>query len=199
MIHTLAEKWANCLAKNGAALENRDILIYGIECAINEVLANIIVFTIAFILHIPLEMLIWQIFWLLLRVNLGGHHANSHLTCLIYSTVLAVGCVLILPYISAYSWLLLIEIVVTLIVAFFFAPFIHPNRLISKEHKERVRKHGKITAVIECILIVIFYFIFPSWVAQVAAIGMFAATVMCILGIAEYSAKERRTLKGTKK
>ena len=77
MIHTFATVWANFLIRNGANKENKEILIYGMEAAINEILANIIVFSIAFILHVPLEMLIWQIFWLVLRVNLGKASPRS--------------------------------------------------------------------------------------------------------------------------
>lgn len=190
MIHTFATVWANFLIRNGANKENKEILIYGMEAAINEILANIIVFSIAFILHVPLEMLIWQIFWLVLRVNLGGHHANSHWACLTYSTVLAVGCVLLLPYITMWTWILPIEIILSLIVAFFIAPFIHPNRLSSEKHKLQVKKRGKIIALVESILIIIFYFIFPLWVAQVAALGMFSAAVLCIIGKISYSIKK---------
>lgn len=192
MITALAEAWTSWLIRHGASSENREVILYGMIAAINEILANIFVFTIAFLLNVPLEMLIWQIFWLALRVNLGGHHANSHLLCLIESTALAVACVLLLPYIVTYVWLIPAEIAITLIVAFFFSPFIHPNRQASEEHKNRVKKRGRITAVIQTILITLFYIIFPAWVAHISALGMFAATALCVIGKISYQIHQQK-------
>ncbi|MEG0681823.1 MAG: accessory gene regulator B family protein [Eubacterium sp.] len=176
------EKWADHLIENGADPKNKDVIIYGIEGAVSEILANIAVFTIAFLIGKPLEMLIWQIFWLPLRVNIGGHHAKHHITCLVYSTALAVGCVLILPYILNWAWLLIVEITITIIVSFFFAPYVHPNRPASDQHIQKIKKRGKLIAGIECFLIILFYFLLPIWVSYVAALGMFAATTLCIIG-----------------
>ena len=51
MITRTANKWADWLVANGAEPESHEIIVYGIECAFNEVIANLIVFAIAFIIH----------------------------------------------------------------------------------------------------------------------------------------------------
>ncbi len=175
-----ASKLAERMIENGAT-SDKDIIAYGIECTMSEVIANIIVFTIAFIIGKPLEMLIWQAFWLPLRVNIGGHHANSHTVCLIYSTALAVGCVLVAPFIESWFMLIVVEVVATLIVAFFFAPFVHPNHPASQQHISRVRKIGIFVALVESALIILFFLLLPLWVSQTAALGMFSATALCII------------------
>ncbi len=186
MLDKLANRIADHLIKDGASANDKEIIVYGIECTLNEIISNIIVFAIAFIMGKPLEMLIWQLFWLPLRVNIGGHHANSHIVCLIYSTLLAVGCVLLLPFIQDYPWILISEIAVTFVVSFLFAPFIHPNRQSSKAHTARIRRNGKIIAMIEIALIIVFYFTLPIWVSQIAGLGMSAAAILFIIGKAEH-------------
>lgn len=191
MIQYLAKKWSNYLIEHGADPENEDVLVYGIEVAINEIIADIIAFAIAFIIGKPLEMLIWQLAYLPLRVCLGGHHANSHIVCLIYSTVLSVACVLLLPLIVGIWWLPILDIILTLIIACFVAPFIHPNRQVSDSYRVVLKKRGKIVAVVASIVVTITYFVCPEWVAQIAGLGMLAATIQCIIGKTDHYIKNK--------
>ena len=182
MITRTANKWADWLVANGAEPESHEIIVYGIECAFNEVIANLIVFAIAFIIHMPLEMLVWQVFWLILRVNLGGHHAKSHFACIAYSTLLAVVCVLLVPVIVAVPVLIPIEILFSLFIAFFVAPSIHPNRLVSEERIIKIKKRGRVICVAESVIIIALYFTCPAWVSHVAALGVFSAAILCLIG-----------------
>ncbi len=187
MLHEFATKLSDRLIDNGADPENKDVLIYGIECALNEIIANLLVFSIAFLIGKPLEMLLWQVFWLPLRINIGGQHAKSHLMCLISSTVLAVGCVLVLPFTLALWWLPFLAVTAAILIAFFFAPFIHPNRLMSDTHRAKVRTRGKIVAVSESAVLTLIFFYSPAWVVQIAALGMLAACALFLSAKIEFA------------
>ena len=193
MISKAAAKWADWLVTNGAEPESREIIIYGIECAFNEIIANLIVFAIAFIIKMPLEMLVWQVFWLALRINLGGQHAKSHFACIVCSTLLAVVCVLLIPVIVLFPLLILIEILFSISIAFFVAPSIHPNRLISEGRILKVKKRGRVICIAESVIIFVLYFTFPAWVAHVATLGMFSAAVLCLIG--KFTNKEKMALR----
>lgn len=182
MITKLAHRWADWLVQNGADADNRDVFIYGFECMLNEVIATVLVFAIAFIIGRPLEMLIWQVFWLPFRINLGGHHASSHFWCIFYSTALAVGCVLLVPLIQHYDFLIWIELAFSIFVAFVFAPVIHPNRLVSDERRRKFKKDGRIICVIEAAIIAALFFFAPAWLTHTAAIGMSSAAALCLIG-----------------
>lgn len=183
MFHRLAVKWANSLVNHGAEKENLDVMIYGFECALNEITATILVFAIAFIIGKPLEMLVWQMFWLPFRVNLGGHHASSHLWCIVYSTALAVGCVLLVPLLTLYSWIIWIEIIFSILIAFTIAPVVHPNRQTSDARRIKFKKYGRIICLIETGIIVVAFFLpIATWFAQCAAIGMSSAALLCLIG-----------------
>lgn len=182
MIEHLAQKWSGWLIEHGADPDNRDVMIYGFECALNEITATVLVFAIAFIIGRPLEMLIWQIFWLPFRINLGGHHSNSHLWCIIYSTALAVGCVLLVPLLVLIPWIVWIEIAISIVIAFSIAPVIHPNRLVSDERKTKYKKYGRIICIVESAIIAMLVFTSPTWLAQTAGIGMGSAAILCLIG-----------------
>lgn len=182
MIHELSCNWANKLVKYGASAENEEVIAYGIECLLNEIIVDIIIFIFAFIIGRPLEMLVWNVFLLPMRYSIGGHHMSSHIKCIVSSTLWAAVCILIYPYLLGIPWLIPIEIALTLIIAFRFAPFVHPNHPMSDSHKAKLKRNGKIIAVIESAVIVVFCFFLPDWVAQVSALGMFSATVLCIMG-----------------
>lgn len=192
MIQRWVEKWTDWFIRNGANPDDADLLAYGIECLLFEMIANGVAFAIAFLMGMPLEMLIWQLFWLPLHLNLGGHHVSTHLGCLAYSTAYAVACLLILPLVLSFPVLLVIEIALTLTVAFTIAPFVHPNRLASEEHIRRVRKRGKIIALLESFLVFLFFVFFPPWVAHIAGLSILTAAILCIVGKAEYRLKNRK-------
>lgn len=182
MIHETACKWASMLVERGGNRDNFDVLVYGFECFLNEVIATGLVFAIAFIIGKPLEMLVWQVFWLPFRLNLGGHHAANHFWCILYSTALAVGCVLLVPLLLPFSWIIWIEIAISLMIAFLVAPVIHPNRLVSEERIAKFKKAGRIICLVESIIILLLSFFAPVWLAQTAAIGMFTAAILCLVG-----------------
>ncbi len=182
MIRNFAKKRADSLIEKGADPENREILVYGIECSINEIIANIIMFAFAFAIGRPLEMLIWNVFMLPVRVSLGGHHAKTHSMCLAYSTALAVVCIIIYPFLLNLSGLVYIEIAITLTVAFTIAPYIHRNHPVSDTHRDKLRKWGRIISVIESGIIIFLLVFATPWMAQVAGLGMVTASVLCIIG-----------------
>lgn len=189
MINKLANRYVDYLIANGIDSEDRDVYIYGFECFMSEVVANILVFTIAFIIGKPLEMLIWQVFWLPFRLNLGGIHASNQIRCLIYSTLLAVVCVILAPYLTLLPWLIPIEVLFSIIIAFKIAPVVHPNRLISDKRKHKLKTIGRLLCVIESAIILIVFFASKTdiWFSTIASTGMFSAAVLCLLGKVKFS------------
>ncbi len=182
MLSKLSRKWADWLVSNGADEENYEVYIYGAECFLNEIIADIIVFAIAFLIGRPLEMLIWQIFWLPLRVNLGGHHAKSHFMCIFLSTALAVGCVLLIPYVVLVPGIIWFEIGFGLLVSFLVAPVMHPNHPVSAERMQRFKRTGRMICVIEAVAILILFFSGLQWIAHSAALGLASAALLCCVG-----------------
>lgn len=168
---------------NGADADNHEIYAYGAECVLSEIIANITVFSISFLFGFPLEMLIWQLFWLPLRLYIGGFHSKvNHIICTIISTAIAVGSILVIPYVSTIGWIIWIEVGTSILITFSIAPIIHPNHPMSEKRVRKAKRYGRIICIIEVAAITLAYFLLPGWVSQAAALGMFMACVMCIIG-----------------
>lgn len=183
MIEKLSIKWVDWLMQNGADPEDRDVFKYGAECAISELVANAVVFLIAFLLHCTLEMLVWQLFWLPLRLCIGGYHSpRNHLTCIIISTGLAIGCVLFAPYTISVGWFLCPVLVICGIAVFVVAPVLHPNHPISENRKLKMKRNGRIIFIVETVIILILHLINMTLLASVAGTGTFAAVLLCLIG-----------------
>ena len=182
-LNALANNWANWMVKNGAAEDNFEIYAYGAECIFSEIIANICVFGIAFALDFPLQMLVWQIFWLPLRLQIGGFHSRlNHIVCTIVSTAIAVGSVLLIPILETASWLVWPGIGISGIITFALAPVVHPNHPMSERRVRKAKMLGKFILAAEALIIVISYFTAPIWVSLSAYLGMLMACIMCVIG-----------------
>ncbi len=178
MLYQLAEKIAAGLIAKGADPENKEVLVYGMECILSEIIVNAIIFTFAFLIGRPLEMLIWNLFMLPLRVNIGGHHAKTPSRCILFSVVLAAACVLVYPLLQGWYFLLCIEIILSCVIAFFFAPHVHESHPISEAHRAKIRGWGKRAAIIESVFIALFVIFQQNEFAQIAGLGMLSAVLL---------------------
>ena len=182
MIHTLAHRYAKWIVTRTGTNENYDILVYGSECLISETLANLVLFSLAAILHIFLPTLIWLVAFLLCRLWFGGFHAKSHFWCILYSTALGLLCGGIVVYISELTGLLLFEIVLGLYVAFRIAPVVHPNHPISNRQRTKFTKRARFFAVLESALILFLLIIHQNEIAHLIGLGLLSSAVFSILG-----------------
>ena len=78
----LAKRISNSLFHT---IDNEDcyeVILYGLEIAISTFVNMILVVTLAFVLHIPLETLVYCLFFMPLRIFAGGAHAKSQGRCI---------------------------------------------------------------------------------------------------------------------
>ncbi len=182
MTHEFAEKYVDKQIEKGADPEKREIMVYGVESTINEIIASGIIFAIAIIIGRPLEMLIWNLFMLPIRFSFGGHHLKTHLACLIYSVGIAVLCVMVYPLLLSFPWLIPAEIVTTMLVSIIIAPYIHPNHPVSSSYRAKLKKVCKIIAATESVIIILLFYFAEPWFVHIAGLGMITASIQCIIG-----------------
>ena len=183
MIYKMSLRFADWIIKHHPDyLKEYDVFVYVFQCLIESFIANGILIIIAFIIGMPIYALIWIIFYHALRVYIGGNHAETFLGCVLGGTFFSVVNILAIPYLSKYSLLLLFETGLSIFVTFFFAPVIHPNRLVSESVKKKRHTKAKIIVFVESGLVALFYLIFEHSVAHSAALGMLTASILCIVG-----------------
>lgn len=183
MIEQMAERVAAWIVRNDPdSTQNYDVFVYVIQCTIGLLFANGILLIIAAFLGLPLQALLWIVFYNALRFFIGGSHANTFFFCILGGTIFAVLCAVATNYLVNYPIILIVEIVFSLIVTFFVAPVVHQNRLMTEEHIQKNHRTAKIIVVVEIAAIILFYFALEPWVSHSAGLGMFSAAVLCVVG-----------------
>lgn len=180
MIHNISIKIVDFLSKYGSAQRSREVYIYGTECFISECIANILLFIIAFPLHKEYAMLIWLISFLSIRIHLGGYHAASHWMCLIISTLIGAGSILLNRIWSALGIYSLLVLILCDAYILFTKAVVHPNRPISSQKAHRERCFLLINTVIENAIIFACFLLHYDCYAPILS-GIFCAVLMSLV------------------
>lgn len=177
MIHRLSESIASFYGKKADYSDEKiEVCTYGLEIIISD----LIVFSIAILMSIITKTFIDTVLllgtFILLRHQLGGFHASSHLRCNIIffiAYILAIAAIKYVPT-ETIKYLVIIVGVLSEIIAFIYAPVEHPNRPVSERKKVKFKKKGMI-------LLTLFWMI--SIVLTVLFSGIERYALSIILGI----------------
>lgn len=178
-----SEKVATWIITNDPdSADNYDVFVYTIQCLCGTVLSYGVLLILAAIIGMPLEAISWIIFYNALRLHIGGSHASTFARCFTGGTIYGTLCIISVIYLDQFPILLVLEAIISIIATFFVAPVIHPNRLVSEEQIAKKHRLGKQIVLLECGLILVFHLCFAPWLAHSAALGMFSAALLCIIG-----------------
>lgn len=174
---------ADKLITSGFDPDQREIIAYGAECTLSELLANIILILVAYLLHLLPVTLIWLVFFTALRVQVGGYHAANHTLCILESTIIGIVC----SYFSTLLTYSLTMICGFLLIIFFvilkYAPAVHPNHPISVTYQRKLLHRSLIVFAIEALLTIMSFMIFPPVYATVMMNSIFSCVFLMILGL----------------
>ena len=182
-LNVIAKKLANALVQNGANPEMEAVYSYGIECTLSTLLILLLLIAAGFILGKPLQMLVFILAWLPLRMLVGGAHANTHLACTLVSVGLGTVSVWLSDYINNTVPVPAIAIISACCYAVFFltAPIVHKNHPISQRRYHKTRLIARIYAAVEYAVIFLLALIRSSMTAP-TFMGFFTTAVLAIIG-----------------
>lgn len=174
-----AVKISDWLISNGAPADNREVYAYGAECLINSLAADILMLFLAFLAGRPFQMLIWLFFFTILRVNMGGYHADTHIKCILLSTLAGFTCIMIYPLFSVP--LIVLLSLSSFISIIFMAPVIHENHPISEKRRKRAHIAAIFIGTGEMLCIAVSYKFDPGF-SQLAFTAFYAAVLLGVMG-----------------
>lgn len=180
MIKRLSQQISQYLVANGAE-ESEDVLAYGAECFINEVISNGLLIVIGIITNHVLEVLVWSVSFCLIRVNLGGLHASTHAMCIAIGTLIGASSLMVSPFLLQHIAFASALMLVAAVTASIIAPVPHKNKQHVQVKKEAIKRKVIITAVLECIVALVLYFVSPV-IASYVMSGLIMATVLGFAG-----------------
>lgn len=182
MIRSLSNRVADLLINIGGDSEMREVYAYGCEGILSTVLILALLITAGFILGKPLQMLVFILAWLPLRMIVGGAHANSHWACTLVSVGLGTLSVWLSDYINKTPAAMMIVLSLCCYAVFFFtAPVVHKNHPISERRYKKTRIIARIYAAVLCAVVIALTLIRTEITAP-AFMGVFTTAVLSLLG-----------------
>jgi accessory gene regulator B len=182
LLERLAQKLTDAFVSRGADPENKEIYAYAIEYILSNIVSYGLLLILATILHVLPTMLLFLLFWIPLRTNMGGLHAPSQALCLALSALFGVGAVFLAIYCIPGIVVLSICLAASIIVTFKIAPVIHPNHPVSEKRRLKGKKIARVIIIAESAVIIFCFILFPYWVASVGLYSVVFAVVFGILG-----------------
>lgn len=183
MLERLSEKFAGKLISAGIISEaDADVYIYGFFQTIMMLLnvATTILLGILFKLLFPCILL--NLSYIPLRVNAGGHHAESPMKCYVNSTVMIAVLLAVIKWIPFNGYVSCILLAIAGIVIWKLAPVETENNPLDEMEKTVYRRRTRIALIIETVVFFITIFFMKSWVSETIALGVFTECLMLLVG-----------------
>ena len=182
MIRSLSNRVADLLINIGGDSKMREVYAYGCEGILSTGLILALLITAGFILGKPLQMLVFILAWLPLRMIVGGAHANSHWACTLVSVGLGTVSVRLSDHINKTPAAVMIVLSLCCYAVFFFtAPVVHKNHPISERRYKKARMIARIYAAV-LIAIVIALALIGTEITASVFMGVFTTSVLSLLG-----------------
>lgn len=185
MIHRLSESIAYFYGKQANYSDNKiEVCTYGLEIIISD----LIVFSIAILMSIITKTFIATILllgtFILLRHQLGGFHASSHLRCntiFFIAYILAIIAIKYIP-IGIIIYLTIIIGAFSEIIASRYAPVEHPNKPVPERKKIKFKKTGIILLSLFWAIAIAIVILFPKFAIYALSIilGIFYVSVSIV-------------------
>lgn len=143
--HMVAEKLVDRLYNTIDNKEYYEVILYGLEIAISTFVNMILVISFAIVLGIPLETLVFCIFFMPLRFFSGGVHAKSHSACIGLFLLCELGSIFFSKQVSVVivQYILIAVLVLFSLLVYFLYAGKH-----KKTSEEIRRKHRRLSLVI---------------------------------------------------
>lgn len=161
----------------------QSIYTYSIECLLNLLICDTILLMFAFCTGHLWEMLFWLLSFTFLRNNIGGFHANSHLSCISLSIVIGIASI----YINKFCWHFPLITYGLLCICLYtilkLKPVTHSNHPTSEVKIRRAKNNGILVFLIELLIVLTLKKTYPL-VAATIATGILTATFFFLVGFA---------------
>jgi len=177
MIHSLATRIASIFVLYGESdEENADIYTYACE-AVLSFLANLIVcLAIAFVFGRFIEGLVFISGFALLRRYTGGHHAKTHLYCILTFSGIVICTMILLTlayWLQISGFIAVVVATVALIGIVLLAPVKHKNKVSGIEFQGALKRKSRWMAFAFWLFCILGFYMLNNQIVFVLSLSMF--------------------------
>lgn len=180
-INNLVQKLVYFMEKYNVAIEDYDLIRYGLTIFIRYLTLIVTIFTISVFLNILIETLIFNLFFIGLRIYTGGYHSKNAISCFVISLFITIG----IPYLLKYLTLTDLQIILFLITSVFILLNINiesnSNKFIDEYENLIYKKKMKILISIYSLILVILLFLSFKNLAQLLLFSIIVNSISVLI------------------
>lgn len=178
MIHSLAGRMASFYVARGECSEkNADIFAYACEAIISTGINFLLALTVSIAFGRPIEGMLFTLIFVVLRKYTGGHHADSHLKCILTFNILLAFALSFLYAHTIFSigdFYTLLIVSISLVGIFMLAPMSHKNKPLSGAVRASAKIKGRIFVVILLLFCILDVFMIRSDFGFIVSLSVFS-------------------------
>ncbi len=186
MMERLSEKFAGKLVSAGIISEaDTDVYMYGFFQAVMLLFNVVTTLLLGIIFQLLIPCILLNLAYIPIRINAGGHHADSPFKCYIHSTIMIVVLLSIIKWIPIHPIVSTALFMISSIVIWITAPVETENNPLDEVEQHVYRKRTKIILIIEIVIILLCLIVSKDQIAATIVLGLFTEALMLLVGIAE--------------
>ncbi len=185
MLERLSEKFAGKLVSAGIISEaDTDVYVYGFFQAVMLLLNVVTTLLLGIIFQLLIPCILLNLAYIPIRINAGGHHANSPFKCYIHSTIMIAVLLSVIKWVPIHPAVSIALLVISSVVICIFAPVETENNPLDEVEQNIYQKRTRIILVIETVIILLCLIFSKDQIAATIVLGLFTEALMLLVGIA---------------
>ena len=186
MIKTISSYITNFLYERCVIKEKEfSICVYGFEILLSGISTLLVVIFTSIVLKKILEMMIFLIFFVILRRCTGGYHAKNYFACCILTNVSSIGAIYIGDFLFQWNrYILIVLLGISATVVWFLAPIVNKNKPVKENELPRYRNLARAICIGYGMIIIVstvlnnyLFMIFPTMAIFVTAITLITGKI----------------------
>ena len=162
-METLSAYLAERMCRNDIISEDdKKFYAYSIQLLIERTLGLILIAIFAFVFKAPVEVAVFLITFILIRINSDGLHCKTTAGCFAASVLTAVSTILVASFISSYPWVCIGCVAVSAVVIFAVGTIRDPNLDLSDAELKHLRKRSRIGIAVIAAVVLTLLFLYPQ-------------------------------------
>ena len=183
MLERLSEKFAGKLISAGIISETEaDVYVYGFFQLAMMLLNIITTLFLGVLFQLLIPCILLNLSYIPLRMNAGGHHADSPMKCYINSTVMIAALLAVIKWISIHPAISAVLFALSGIVTWILSPVEAENNPWDDTEKLVYRRRTQVILVIEAVIFAISLIFMKNWVSETIMLGILTESLMLLMG-----------------
>ena len=183
MLERLSEKFAGKLISAGIISETEaDVYVYGFFQLAMMLLNIITTLFLGVLFQLLIPCILLNLSYIPLRLNAGGHHADSPMKCYINSTVMIAALLAVIKWISIHPAISAVLFALSGIVTWILSPVEAENNPWDDTEKLVYRRRTQVILVIEAVIFAISLIFMKNWVSETIMLGILTESLMLLMG-----------------